>query len=1198
MTKQFAHLHTHTDHSVLDGHAGYKDLAEEVHRLGQPGFSITDHGSMSNVYNGWKAAKEKGLSFFPGVEAYVTPGDTPMETMEPVFFSNGSRENKAERSNDVSGGGAYTHMTLLAETTEGMHNLFKLNTLSWQKGNYRKNRMDVQTISTMANGIIATTGCPSGELQTRLRLGQWKEAIAYASKMQDIFGKENYFLELMDHNMTIDLERKVRADLMKVAKQLDIPLLATNDLHYVRREDAKDQEHMLALQSGSSMNDLPYDQGGSRFAFEGEEYYVKSAEEMYRLFPEDQYPGAISNTVALAERARAEFKYDPGLRPSVPLPEGHTEDSFLRQEAFEGLARKRPDKATDPEYIARLEKELDVFRTKNFSGYMLVVSDFIRWAKAQGWQVGPARGSGGGSLLAFCVDITEIDPIPHGLIFERFLNPERDSPPDIDSDFDDINREKVIDYVRQKYGEETVAMIITFGMIKAKSALKDIARIYEEPFSTGETLTKAIPPDVSGKGMSLSQIFDKNDPRYIEAGEFRKLAEEGNNRKIIDAALGVEGKMRQTGVHAAGVIMGSQPLVNSIPLMMRKEDGVMITQFDYPTCEDLGLIKMDFLGIRNLTVIDKAIKAIKRNHGIDIDSFKIYDSVLDTYDEKTYNMLREGHTLGVFQLDSPPIAALLKAIAPNKFGDLSAAIALYRPGPMGMNSHNEYADRKNGRKPVVPIHPELEEDLADIVGETYGVICYQEQVMAIAQKLAGYSMGQADNLRRAMGKKKKSVLDAEFPLFEEGMQKNGYSKDAIETIWNTLIPFAEYGFNKSHSAGYALISYITAYLKANFPAEFMAANLSTLTGDKDKTALYLEECRRMGLKVSSPSVSYSTADYTAVNGGEILVGLQALRGVGENVANAISQEALDNGPFTSLDDFMNRAPAHALSKGVLESLSLAGALDGYGYSRRTLQLNLPELASGFAKARKKQDAGQFSLFDELEEPETLGVDIPQLPEYSKKEKLALERHTIGLYVSDHPLSGISNTLSKYADTKIIDILTGEVRPQQGFGNRKRLTIAGVANSVVKKPTKKGAMFATFSLEDITGSIPCLMFPKTFETFGMKLSADNIYKVQGTLLQRDGEEDVSFSVDRIEEIEVTDEGRLPYIIYLNEDQVTEPSMEELGRILDAHHGDMPVYIHVNTGKGIEVYELGAHRSVDAGSLLQREIMMLFGTEALR
>jgi DNA polymerase-3 subunit alpha len=1197
MSKQFAHHHVHTDHSVLDGHASIKKLAAAVAEMGQPGFSVTDHGSLSNVYNAWKAAKEFNLKFLPGLEGYVAPGETSQEVWEPVFFGSGSRENKEERSNDVSGGGAYTHLTLLAETTEGMHNLFRLNTQAWKYGQFRKNRMDIKSISESSKGLIATTGCPSGELQTRLRLGQFKEAVAYASKMQDIFGKENYFMELMDHNMTIDLERRVRGDLMKVSKMLDIPLLATNDLHYVHREDAKSHEHMLCIQSGSSMNEPSYDNGGKRFAFEGEEYYAKSAEEMYALFPEEEYPGAITNTLWIAERASASFSYNPDLRPSVPLPEGHTEDSYLRQEAFAGLARKRPDKVNDPEYIARLEKELDVFKTKNFSGYMLVVSDFMRWAKAQGWQCGPARGSGGGSLLAFCTDITEIDPIPHGLIFERFLNPERDSPPDIDSDFDDVNREKVIEYVRQKYGAETVAMIITFGTIKAKSAIKDMARILEEPYSVGETLTKAIPPPVSGKEMALYEMFDPEHPRYPEAEAFREAAKETPNRELIPGALAIEGKMRSTGVHAAGVIMSSKPLADSIPLMMRKADGVMITQFDYPTCEDLGLIKMDFLGIRNLTVIDKAIKAIKRNHGVDINTTEIYDSVLDTYDEKTYSLLREGKTLGVFQLDSPPIAQLLKSINPDKFGDLSATIALYRPGPMGMNSHNEYADRKNGRKPVVPIHPELEEPLKDIVGETYGVICYQEQVMAIAQKLANYTMGEADNLRRAMGKKKKSVLDAEFPAFEKGMKSNGYSDEAIKTIWDTLIPFAEYGFNKSHSAGYGLISYITAYLKANYPAEFMAANLSTLTGDKDKTALYLEDCRHLGLKVSPPSVSYSTADYTAVSGGEILVGLEAIRGVGHEVSNGIAAEAEKNGPYETLDDFLNRAPAHALSKGVLEGLALAGALDGFGFSRRALKENLPEAARGFVKAKKKQDQGQFSLFDDAVEDSTVSVEIEAMPEYTKKDKLAFERHALGLYVSDHPLSGITNTLDKYADTKIIDILTGNVRPQQGFGERKKITLAGVANSVTKKPTKKGQMFAMFSLEDVTGSIPCLMVPKTFERLGHLLANDGIFTVQGSLLQRDSEDDVSFSVDRIDEIEVTDEGLIPYVLNLYKEQVTDQSMKELGDILAKHKGDMPVYVNINDGKTVQVIKLDSSRNVDNNKLLHREVMMLFGTQAL-
>lgn len=1201
MSQNFCHLHSHSYHSVLDGYGSPEEMVKQAAELGQPGIAVTDHGSMSGAYELYKAAKKYGIKPIVGIEAYMTPGDLDHRIHEARFFGSGDKDNKEERSNDVSGAGAYTHMTLLAENNEGMHNLFRLNSIAFAEGNHRKPRMSVELLSQNSTGIIGTTGCPSGELQTRLRLGQWKEAIEYASKMQDILGKENYFLELMDHSMSIDLERRVRGDLMKVAKQLNIPLLATNDLHYVQRDNALSHEHMLAIQSGSSMNEPSYEKGGKRFAFEGEEYYVKTGDEMLQYFSKEDYPGAVDNTLLIAERCNISFDYDPNLRPSVPLPDGHTEDSYLRELAFEGLAKKIPEKANDPEYIARMNKELDVFKTKNFSGYMLVVSDFMRWSKRQGWQVGAARGSGGGSLLAYCTDITEIDPIPHGLIFERFLNPDRDSPPDIDSDFDDINRPKVIQYVRDTYGEEMVAMIITFGKIKTKNAIKDITRIFDEPYVVGEKLTKLVPPDVAGFGVSLANIYDKDHPRFLEADEFRKTAAaDSTSKKIVEAALGIEGRLRSTGVHAAGVIMSSKPLIDVIPLMTRKEDGITITQFDYPTCEDLGLIKMDFLGIRNLTVVDKCLKAVERNHGVKIDTTEFYKNVLNEEDPKTYKLLQSGHTLGVFQFDSGGIAALVKSIGPTKFGDISAATALYRPGPMGMNSHNLYADRKNGRAPVIPIHPETEEALAEIVEETYGVIAYQEQVMAIAQKLAGYTLGQADSLRRIMGKKKKKDLEVEFPKFQAGMKANGFSEDAVQTIWNTLIPFAEYGFNKSHSAGYGLLTYLTAYLKANYPAEFMAANLSTLTDDKDKTALYLEECRNIGVKVSPPSVSYSTSDYTATSGSEILVGLKAIRGVGEGVAEAISAEAA-NGAFVSIDDFVNRVPAYLLNKGVLEGLSLAGAFDGLGYSRRTLKDNLPELAKSVVKQKKREEQGQFSLFDD-EEAEEISLNIPRLPEYNKKDKLAFERHVLGLYVSDHPLSGVSQALSKHSDTRIIDIITGEVTASSGFGDRKKIKLAGVVNSVTKKPTKKGEMFAMFSIEDMTGQIPALMFPKTFQRLGDRLHADSIYKMTGSLLQRDGD-DVSFSVDDIEEIELTEDGKIPLNLHLYESQVNGESMKELASLLKRHPGDVPVFLHIRKGAKIEVlrladeYNIAMEDFADNRKSIRREIMELFGVDSV-
>lgn len=1207
MTKktQFAHLHSHTDHSVLDGHASVNELAQFVHANGDPGFAVTDHGSMSNIYNGWSAAKKirettgDEFHFIPGIEAYVVPGDAHRSTREPIFFSSGSREDKTERSNDVSGGGAYTHMTLLAATNEGMQNLFRLNTLAWHEGIHRKPRMDIESISKYSNGVIGTTGCPSGELQTRLRLGQWKEAMAYASKMQDILGKENYFLELMDHDMSIDLERKVRADLMKVAKELNIPLLATNDLHYVRREDAQDHEHMLCIQSGSSMLDQPYDKGGKRFAFEGTEYYAKPVDDMLRLFPHEDYPYAVQNAADLVKRSNVEFIYNPDLRPSVPLPEGHDEHSYLRLKVMEGLNRKRPDKVNDPEYVARMETELGVLKEKNFSGYMLVVADFMNWANDQGFHTGPGRGSGGGSLVAYATGITDIDPIPHGLIFERFLNPERDSPPDIDSDFDDINREKVIAYVREKYGDEMVSMIITFGVIKAKSAIKDIARIYEEPFSVGETLTKALPPAVAGKEISLKEVYDKNAERYPEAEKFREEASRIQNKNLISYALGIEGKMRQTGVHAAGVIMSSKPLKDSIPLMMRNKDNVTITQFDYPTCEALGLIKMDFLGLRNLTVIDKAIKSIERNHGVKIIPHDVYDSVLENPDQKTFDIINAGRTLGVFQLDSPGITSLARLINITSFGDISAILALYRPGPMGMESHIRYADRKNGREEIVPIHPELEEPLAPIIGDTFNLVVYQEQIQFIAQKVAGYSLGQADILRRAMGKKKKAILDAEFVPFSEGMKKNSYSDDAIQTLWDTLVPFAAYGFNRSHSAGYALVSYLTAYLKANYGPEFMAANLSTLTGDKEKTAQYLNECRHMGIKVLPPDVSRSTADYTATPEGTVLVGLEAIRGVGHEVANDLSREVVENGEFKDLNDFLARAPSSSLSKGALEGFAHGGALDRFGFSRRALHTSLPESAKGFAQATKKKDAGQFSLFDMVDESAAPTVNIQDLPEYVKKDKLMFERHALGLYVSDHPLSGIANMLERFSDTQAVDVSSGAVKPSGSFGDRVTLRFAGVANSVEKRPTRKGGMFASFELEDISGTIPCLIFPKGFERMGHKLDNDTIYIVTGSLLAGDSEDDVKLAVDDIEEISLTDTGMIPFDIHIRMSQANEPALEDLSKVLQGHPGEMPVYLHVTDSKGkVQVFELGEHLKVGASKTLERDVRMLFGVHSVK
>ncbi|MGV3564277.1 MAG: DNA polymerase III subunit alpha, partial [Nocardioides sp.] len=805
----FVHLHVHTEYSMLDGAARLGDLAQRAADLGMPAVAMTDHGNVFGAYEFYSKAKAAGVKPIIGIEAYFAPNISRFEKKGVNFYDGGP--------DDVSARGAYTHMTLLSESTEGMHNLFRLSTGAWRDGFFKHPRMDRELLAQHSKGIIGTTGCPSGEVQVHLRYGNYDAARKAAGDFQDILGRENYFLELMDHGL--DIERRVRDGLLSLGKDLGIPLLATNDSHYVNREDAASQEHLLCINSGSTM-DIPAGDGpGQRFAFQGDGYYIKTAAEMREIWRD--LPEACDNTLLIAERCDVQFSETVGkYMPRFPCPPGENEDSWLVKEVEVGLARRYPNGVPD-KVRKQAEFELGVITQMGFPGYFLVVADFIGWAKDHGIRVGPGRGSGAGSMVAYALRITDLDPLEHGLIFERFLNPDRVSMPDFDIDFDERRRGEVIRYVTEKYGDDRVSYIVTYGTIKAKQAVKDSSRILGYPFAMGDRITKAMPAAVMGKDVPLQDIFDPQHKRFGEGGEFRQLYEADNDvKRVVDTAIGIEGLKRQWGVHAAGVIMSSEPLVDVIPLLKRPADGAMITQFDYPTCEALGLIKMDFLGLRNLTVMDDAVKNIKANRGEDV----VLED-LPLTDPATYALLQRGDTLGVFQLDGGPMRALLRSMRPDCFEDISAVGALYRPGPMGADSHNKYARRKTGREPVEPIHPELAEPLEDVLGETYGLIVYQEQVMAIAQKLAGYSLGQADILRRAMGKKKKAELDKQFEGFSGGMKERGYSDAAIKTLWDILLPFSDYAFNKAHSAAYGLVSYWTAYLKANYPAEYMAALL-------------------------------------------------------------------------------------------------------------------------------------------------------------------------------------------------------------------------------------------------------------------------------------------------------------------------------------------------------------------------------------
>lgn len=765
-------------------------------------------------------------------------------------------------------------MTLLAQHADGLRNLFALASRSSLEGFFYKPRADRELLNQYGKGIIATTGCPSGEIQTWLRIGNFEKACESAAEFRDIFGADNFYLELMDHGL--DIETRIRKDLIRLGKTLNLKPIATNDLHYTHAADADAHEVLLCVQSGSTMADP------KRFRFDARDFYLKSPAEMRAMW-DAEVPGACDNTLEIAEKIGdyKEVFASRNLMPQFPVPDGETEETFLRKEVLSGLNRRFPNGVPEDRQ-RQAEYELGVILKMGFPGYFLVTADLIAHAKREKIRVGPGRGSAAGALIAYALGITELDPMQHGLLFERFLNPDRVSMPDIDMDFDERRRGEMIRYATEKYGEARVAQIITYGTIKAKAAIKDAARVLGYPFAVGDRITKAMPPAVMGKDIPLGGIFDKNHQRYQEAAEFRALYDsDAEVAKIVDTAKGLEGLKRQWGVHAAGVILSRDPLLEVLPIHKREQDGSIITQWDMGACETIGLLKMDFLGLRNLTIMDDCLESIKDNRDIDL---VLEDLPLD--DKATYALLGRGDTLGVFQFDGGPMRALLRSMAPDNFEDISAVGALYRPGPMGANAHNEYADRKNKRKPVVPIHPELAESLADILGDTYGLIVYQEQVMAIAQKVAGYSLGAADLLRRAMGKKKKEILDKEFKPFAAGMKANGYSDEAIKTLWDILVPFSDYAFNKAHSAAYGVVSYWTAYLKANYPAEYMGALLTSVGDDKDKSAVYLAECRRMGIKVLPPDVNESNARFAAV-GEDIRFGLAAVRNVGTNVVESI-----------------------------------------------------------------------------------------------------------------------------------------------------------------------------------------------------------------------------------------------------------------------------------------------------------------------
>ncbi|MDR1447775.1 MAG: DNA polymerase III subunit alpha [Candidatus Ancillula sp.] len=1200
----FVHLHNHTDFSMLDGAAQVDDLVRKVRTLGQKAVAVTDHGVLHGTYDLWKACNSKfsgcpdctkvacpkhKLKAIIGVEAYVTPRTSRFDDTR-VFFGGPygtSDSDKARRRNDVSAGGTYTHMTIWAENNQGMHNLNWMQSIASKDRVIGKwARLDRQLLSEYSAGLIATTGCPSGAVQTYLRLGMYKDAVREASELQDIFGKDNFFVEVMDHN--INFERSTRSDLLKIAKEIGAPLVATNDLHYVDEKDAIRQDALLCINSGSNLDDP------GRFKFDGSGYYVKTAEQMHELF--DDIPESISNTLLIAERCNVSFEPEIGrFMPHVPIPDGKTEEEYFHEQVMQGLNERFPDGLND-NYKAQAEFELDTILKMGFPSYFLVVADFVKWAKNNNIFVGPGRGSAAGSIVSYALRITDLDPIEHKLVFERFLNPERISLPDIDIDFEEGGREQVIEYCSRRYGVDNVAQIITFGKILSKQALRDSARIMGYDYQTGDVLSKSYPEPVAGKNGSIDDFLNNKDySRHTEGEQFREVVNSSADyKKVTSMAEKIEGLIRNTGVHASGVLISNTPIADVCPTWRRQDDNAIITQFEAHGCEDLGFVKMDFLGLKNLNTNKSCLKNIVQRGKDAVDLTKI---PLD--DSKTFELIGNGDTLGVFQLDGDGMRTLLKRMKPTVFNDISATIALYRPGPMGVNAHNDYADRKNGRKQIKPIHPEVDDALKEILDDTYGLVVFQEQIQLAARKLANYTMGQADLLRRAMGKKIKSELDAQYDTFESGMIQNGYSKAAVKAVWDVFEPFADYAFNRAHTACYGMNAYYNAYLKANYPVEYMAALLTTNENNHAKLGLYLAECARMNIKVDVPDVNASYVDFAPSGDSNILFGLGAVRNVGEAVALEIIKAREEKGEFTSFLDFIKKVPESVCNKRKIESLIKAGAFDKFEHSRRALLAIHVDAVDAAMPVKRKESEGQFDLFETMNfttpknEDETFSLKIPDIEEFDKRQKLNFEREMLGLFVSDHPLASLSGVLSRNSSFPLIALTDPEKMREYAGSANSTVDICAMVTAISRRVAKKsGNQYAYITLEDLSAGAEVGLFGKNYEAQIEQLAIDQIVHAKCRIrVEEDGS--ASLSINELQQLNVSLDDTIKDIhIELPAAQCTPKNIELFKEIIKRHPGNTKVVIEGKVGNKVQLFALPAELGINESAAFYSEIKALF------
>lgn len=1096
---EFVHLHVHTNYSLLDGACDMDKLAKRLSELGMESVAITDHGVMYGVVDFYKTMRSYGIKPIIGCELYMA--ERTMQDREP-----GIDEEQY-------------HLVLLAKDNRGYKNLMKLVSLGFTDGFYYKPRIDMSLLQKYSQGLIALSACLAGKIPTLLLKGNYEEARKTALDFRQIFGSENFFLEVQDHGI-LD-QRKIINDLIRLSEETGIPLVATNDVHYIQKGDASVQDALLCIQTGKTLEDE------NRMKFETSEFYLKSSDEMKERF--SYIANAIENTISIAKRCNVELDFDTIHLPSFKVPDNFTQDEYLEKLCYEGL-KERYSNVT-PEIKQRLDYELTTIKKMGYSSYFLIVWDFINYARQNNIMVGPGRGSAAGSLVAYCLYITNIDPLKYNLLFERFLNPERISMPDIDVDFCYERRQEVIDYVVKKYGKDRVAQIVTFGTMAARAAIRDVGRVMGYPYGEVDMIAKMVPAEL---GMTIENALVLNP-------ELKKMYDENERvKRLIDIAKGLEGFPRHASTHAAGVVISKDPIVEHVPLH-KIGDSNIATQYTMTALEELGLLKMDFLGLRTLTVIRDAINIIKRTENKDINIDKL---PLD--DNKVYDMLSHGNTAGVFQLESTGMRNLLTELKPESFQDVAAIIGLYRPGPLGSGAAEDFIKSKNGQKAINYLHPALK----PILAETYGIILYQEQAMKIAQELAGFSLAQADILRKAMGKKKQDVMAAQRESFINGCIKNGIDGITAGKIFDEISYFAGYGFNKAHTAAYAVIAYQTAYLKAHFPVEFMAALLTSVIDNTDKVAYYINECRHMGIEVLPPDINESYEAFTVVSD-KIRFGLTAVKNVGQNVAKAIIEARKEKGKFISFTDFIEKV-SDELNKKALESLIKSGTLASLGAKRSQLLSVYENTLLRIQKMQKQNMKNQITIFEILDDVYVPEEILPDIPEYPPTELLAMEKEMLGIYLSGHPLLEFEDELSKNVTFHI-----GDKGDDSSTQDKMQVIIGGIITGINTKTTKNDKMMAFINIEDLTGTMEAIVFPTVFERYKSLLLPDSKVYIKGRVNYKE-DESPKLIVEELNPLEKNDMGGTLVFSLSSQDNINVNDVKEF---VSMYSGNTQVVIHL-------------------------------------